>query len=208
VVATVLAGGSLPGPEYDDLWRFTFFSYHSGVSCFHEALIGTREAGEAITWENLKKFIKCSGGREYVKGLMDNLESFDLYLYEPTEALGAFTQPTIVPTLTPIPTPTVYISTARIIVKVFLDQNGNGVPDDGEWINAMKVRVLVSNTEEIIKLTENGIAIFDMTGYKPGSGIDVSLPGLYRNQTFLLPESGDYVVIFKFDQPVLPTALP
>jgi len=208
IVATLLAGGSLPGPEYDDLWKFTFATYHSGVSCFQEALIATKENGLPVNWENLKKYLNCTGGREYVKGFMENLETFDSYLYEPAEALDTFAQPTIVPTRTPIPTPTVYISNARIIVKVFMDRNGNGTPDDGEWIDAMTVRVAVSNTYEIIKRTENGIAIFDMTGYTPGSGIDVSLPGLYRNETFLLPESGDYVVVFKFDQPTLPTSLP
>ena len=56
--------------------------------------------------------------------------------------------------------------------------------------------------------TINGITTFDMTGYAPGSGIDVSLPGLYRNNTFLLPEHGNVTVVFKFDQPVLPTSLP
>jgi hypothetical protein len=102
----------------------------------------------------------------------------------------------------------VYISSARIVVRVYVDRNANGTPDEGEWIDAMTVRVTVSNTEEITQRTQNGVAIFDMAGYPPNSGIDVSLPGLYRNQTFLLPEEGDVEVVFKFDQPVLPTSLP
>jgi hypothetical protein len=47
-----------------------------------------------------------------------------------------------------------------------------------------------------------------MSGYTPGSGIDVSLPGLYRNQVFALPDQGDITIVFKFDQPVLPTVAP
>jgi len=116
--------------------------------------------------------------------------------------------PTIVPTRTPVPTPTVYVSSARIIVQVYMDRNGNGLPEDGEWIDAMTVQVSVSNTEQITQRTVNGIAIFDMSGYAPNSGIDVSLPGLYRNNVFLLPEQGDVTIVFKFDQPVLPTILP
>jgi hypothetical protein len=55
---------------------------------------------------------------------------------------------------------------------------------------------------------ENGITVFDMTGYTPGIGINVSLPGLYRSQTFVLPAQGETVVTFMFEQPVLPTSLP
>ena len=47
-----------------------------------------------------------------------------------------------------------------------------------------------------------------MTGYTPGIGINVSLPGWYRSQTFVLPAQGETVVTFMFEQPVLPTSLP
>jgi hypothetical protein len=89
-----------------------------------------------------------------------------------------------------------------------MDRNGNNAPDEGEWIDAMTVQVSVSNNEKITQRTINGVTTFDMAGYPPNSGIDVSLPGLYRNQTFLLPEQGNVTVVFKFDQPVLPTSLP
>jgi len=161
-----------------------------------------------VTWENVSKQLKCKGGAEYVNGYWDNLVAFDNYLYEPSDLLSVIAQPTIVPTRTPVPTPTVYISSAKIIVKVYVDRNGNGVADDGEWIDAMTVQVSVSNSEKLTQRTINGITTFDMTGYPPDSGIDVSLPGLYRNETFLLPKQGDVTVVFKFDQPVLPTTLP
>jgi hypothetical protein len=47
-----------------------------------------------------------------------------------------------------------------------------------------------------------------MTGYPPGIGIDVSLPGLYRSEDFTLPQQGEVVITFKFDQPTLPTIIP
>jgi hypothetical protein len=208
VVATIVAGGTSPAMDYEDLWKFTLASYHSGVSCFQDAVLATKKNRAALTWENVSKELKCKGGADYVNGYWDNITAFDFYLYEPGDLLSVISQPTIVPTRTPVPTPTVFISNARVIVQVYMDRNGNGAPDAGEWIDAMTVQVSVSNTEKLTQRTSNGVAIFDMTGYPPNSGIDVSLPGLYRNETFLLPEQGDVTIVFKFDQPVLPTTLP
>jgi hypothetical protein len=206
--ATVSAGGQSPDTDYEDYWRFTLASYHSGISCFQDAVHATKKSHLPVTWENVSYNLSCKGGTDYVKGYMDNLLSFDNYLYAPGDLLSVFAGPTIVPTRTPVPTPTVYVSDARIIVQVYIDRNGNNVPDDGEWIDAMTVQVSVSNTKQITQRTVNGIATFDMSGYTPNSGIDVSLPGLYRNNTFRLPEHGDVTIVFKFDQPVLPTSLP
>jgi len=208
VAATVAAGGSKPGPNYEDMWRFTLFSYHNGVSCFQKSLLDVKQNGLAVNWASLEEKVNCKGGNDYVNGFMDSLFAFDFYLYEPSDLLSSIAVPTIVPTRTPVPTATVYVSSARIIVRVYVDRNGNSQPDDGEWIDAMTVQVSVSNSQQITQRTQNGIAIFDMSGYTPNSGIDVSLPGLYRNQTFLLPEQGDVTVEFKFDQPALPTSLP
>jgi hypothetical protein len=206
-VATVQAGGQT-GTTYEDLWRFTLVSYHSGMSCFQQAVQATRENNQDMTWDYLKYNLKCKGAGEYVDGFMDNLLTFDVYRYEPSDALTTFVNPTIVPTRTPIPSPTVYISTAKITVQVYMDRNGNNAPDPGEWIDAMTVQVLISNSEKLTQRTQNGIVTFDMTGYTPDSGIEVSLPGLYRSEVFRLPEQGEKIVIFKFDQPALPTILP
>jgi hypothetical protein len=207
VVATIAAGGSA-GTTYEDLWRFTLLTYHSGSNCFRQAYVDLRKSGGDVNWDTLEEHLACKGGQPYVNGFMDNLFAFDSYLYQPSDALSGMAVPTIVPTRTPFPTPTVYVSTARIIVKVYVDRNANGTPEEGEWIDAMTVQFTVSNTQVITQRTQNGVAIFDMSGYTPNSGIDVSLPGLYRSQTFLLPEQGDVEVVFKFDQPVLPTTLP
>jgi hypothetical protein len=65
-----------------------------------------------------------------------------------------------------------------------------------------------SDNDELTKRTENGIAIFDMSGYRPNLNITVSLPGLFRSESFNLPETGEKLITFKFDQPTLPTSLP
>src|SRR5258706_942153 len=208
VAATVVAGGTSPNTDYEDMWRFTLASYHSGISWFQNAVLATKKNRLPVTWVNVSEEMSCKGGRDYVNGFMDSLFTFDRNLYEPGDLLSVIAAPTIVPTRTPVPTPTVFVSDAKIIVKVYIDRNGNNAPDDGEWIDAMSVQVSISNSKQLTQRTINGITTFDMSGYAPGSGIDVSLPGLYRNNTFLLPEHGDVTVVFKFDQPVLPTSLP
>jgi len=207
-VATVAAGGDTGNTSYEDLWRFTLVSYHSGVSCFQEAVKATRRARLPITWENVSQELSCRGGANYVNGFMENLSSFDLYLYEPSDADASITQATIIPTRTPAPTPTVFVSSAQVRVQVFMDRNANNIPEEGEWIDAMTVLLTTSTNEQITQRTQEGVAIFDMSGYTPGIGIIVSLPGLYRSQSFELPEQGVLPVTFRFEQPALPTLLP
>lgn len=208
VVATVAAGGARPGATYEDYWRFTLYTYHSGVSCFQETVKKTRDASLPVTWANFEKNMECRGGWDYVNGLMNNLFVFDRYLYQSIDTGRIQVAPTLIPTRTPIPTPTVYISTAVIKVQVYMDRNGNGAPDQDEWIDGMSVLLATSAGDQITLRTENGIVIFNMNGYRPGLGIDVSLPGLYRNEGFILPERGEIVLTFKFEQPALPTILP
>ena len=72
----------------------------------------------------------------------------------------------------------------------------------------MSVLLTTSSNQQITQRTQNGITIFDMTGYAPGIGVNVSLPGLYRDKSFVLPENGEVLITFMFEQPVLPTSLP
>ena len=207
-VATVAAGGTTGRTTYEDLWRFTLASYHNGSSCLQDAILTVRKANLPITWENVGEQLSCRGGADYVNGFMETLFAFDLYLYEPTDADILITQATIVPTRTPVPTPTLFISSAQVRVQVFMDRNANNTPDEGEWIDAMRVQLTTSTNEQFEQRTQNGIAIFDMSGFTPGIGITVSLPGLYRSESFELPEQGEVIVTFMFEQPPLPTVLP
>ncbi len=204
-VATLIAGDT-GTTSYEDLWRFTFLSYHSGMNCFQQAVVATRKAHKPVTWDNLVDRLKCKGARDYVDGFMGNLKSFDFYLAEPTDLV--LVAPTFIPTRTPFSTPTPFVSSATVKVQVFMDRNGNNSPDEGEWIDAMSVLLETSTGQQITMRTQNGIAIFDMSGYTPGIGINVSLPGLYRNQRFDLPQQGEVTVTFMFEQPPLPTVIP
>lgn len=207
-VATVAAGGDSDTTSYEDLWRFTLLSYHSGLSCFQDALIATRKAHKPFIWENVEESLKCRGGADYVNGFMSNLFAFDFYRLDYTDTNTVIAAPTIVPTSTPIPTPTVFISNATVRVQVFMDRNRNGTPEEDEWIDAMTVLLETSTNEQITQRTQNGIAVFDMSGYPPGIAVNVSLPGLYRNENFELPQEGEVTVTFVFELPLLPTVIP
>jgi len=208
-VATARANGETYEPvSYEDMWRFTFVAYHSGLNCFQRAVNTTRKSYLSVTWENLLAEFDCKGGVGYVDGFINNLNTFDLYLYQSVEPGVANTVPTYVPTRTPIPTPTVFASRASIMVQVYVDRNGNGSPDPDEWIDAMTVLVTTSDNNQLSQRTQNGIAIFDMSAFAPGITVTVSLPGLYRSEFLSLPEQGEVVVMFRFELPALPTNLP
>ena len=202
-----VVGGRIDDADYEDLWRFTLASYHSGVSCFINAVDDTKSENKDITWENLEDKLRCGKGADYVNGVMDNLFAFDFYLYQAADGDRILAASTIVATRTPVPTPTAYISSAVVKVQAYTDINGNGTPDENEWISGMSVQLEVSS-DTLSKRTENGVALFDVLPYRPGEGVTVSLPGLYRIEHLVLPETGEVVVTFKFDQPALPTILP
>jgi hypothetical protein len=206
-VATIIARGDGDTTSYEDLWRFTFLAYHSGLSCFQEAVRATVRDDQPITWENVEERINCRGGRDYVNGFMGNLLAFDLYLYQPGQASTVIVAPTIIPTRTPVSSPTPFISTATVRVEVFMDRNGNRSPDEGEWIDAMSVLLETSTNQQITQRTQNGVTVFDMSGFTPGIDINVSLPGLYRNERFELPQQGEVTVTFMFETPPLPTRI-
>ncbi len=207
-VATLNAGGESDITTYEDLWRFTFLSYHSGMNCLREAVIAVKKANAPLTWENVEDKLKCKGGADYVNGFVNNLEAFDLYLLDTNNIQATVAAPTIIPTRTPVPTPTVFVSNATVRVEVYMDRNGNNAPDEGEWIDAMTVLLETSTNQQITQRTQNGVAIFDMSGFTPGINVNVSLPGLYRNERFQLPQEGEVVVTFRFEQPPLPTSIP
>ena len=207
-VATIAAGGDTDTTSYEDLWRFTILSYHSGLHCFQEALLATRKAHRPFTWENVEDRLRCRGAADYVNAFMNNLFAFDFYRLDYTNTNVVLAEPTIIPTRTPISTATLFVSNATVRVQVYMDRNGNGTPEANEWIDGMPVLLETSTNEQITQRTENGIAIFDMSGYTPGIGINVSLPGFYRNQRFDLPQEGEVPVTFIFELPALPTTIP
>lgn len=197
-----------PSVEYDDLWKFTMATYHSGLSCVRDAVILTRENGKAETWENVSLNLTCKGTEDYVNGFWDTLLSFDAYLMDSDSVSRVQIAPTFVPKPTPIPPPTEISSSAKVWVRVYLDANNNGLPEEIELLDGIKAELLLRNGVLLSGSTFNGDVIFDMTGYQPGLNAIVSLPGLYREKLITLPEEGIVQIDFVFTVPDIPNEIP
>ena len=190
---------------YSDFWKFTLLSYHSGITCFENAVKATPK-GSPLDWDNLSENIACNGGKEYVDGVWGNLQSFDLYRYTPTEREIAQVEPEFRPTQTPIPTQVP--SSAQVVVQVFLDSNQNGVAEASELMDGVNILLQGENGRELRGSTLNGQATFGVADFPIGSEVIVSLPGLYRSETITVPGQGTIPLVFAFNQPTLPTTIP
>ena len=191
---------------YDDLWKLTLLSYHSGLSCFEQAIKTTAKENVTFAWENVAENVDCKGGEDYVNGVWGNLLSFENYRY--TESSQKSVQVTPVFASTPTPYPTAILSSGQLVVWVFLDANQNGTPEESEWMDGVPVRFQAENGTEMVVLTVNGKAQFDLSNIPADISAEVSLPGLYRSETIQIPARGIVTLNFIFEQPTLPTAIP
>jgi hypothetical protein len=193
---------------YNDLWKFTLVSYHSGIGCLQKAFAITKEAGQVIDWQHISENLNCKGSQNYVDGFWGSLLSFDMYRLDQDSTFFTQTTSIFVPTQTPIPPPTAIPAYAQIWVRVFMDANGNGLPEKSEWLNGLTVEMLLRNNKKLTEITSNGEAIFDMSGYPLGMDVIVSLPGFYREQLVTLPADGIIQIDFIFLPPEFPNQLP
>ena len=194
--------------DYESYWKFTLLSYHSGLTCLSTAVKGVKYVGDPMDWNHLSDQITCPGGRKYVDNFWANLELFDTYRYSPGSAPLVQFSPVFAPTHTPLPSPTPVISNARVQVTVYMDMNGNGTPEPNEGLNGIPVQLVFPDGRILSAVTSSGQASFDMSGYVAGTQITATLPNLYRNYRFYLPESGVVPIVFVFAQPTLPGKLP
>lgn len=197
-----------PSVEYDDLWKFTMATYHSGFGCVRDAVLLTRKNGQPENWENVSLNLSCNRADGYVDGFWGTLLSFDAYLMDSSSVNLVQFAPTFVATPTPILPPTEIPSSAKVWVRVYMDANNNSLPEEFELLDGIKAELLLRNGVLLSGQTLNGIVIFDMTGYPPGMNAIVSLPGLYREQLISLPEEGIVQVDFVFTVPDIPNEIP
>ena len=197
-----------PEAPYTDFWKFTLLSYHSGISCFEEAVAKVTKIGLPVDWDNVSGQLRCESGVKYVDGLWGNLLSFETYRYTPGDLEFVQVNPVFLPTRTPIPTATPNVSSASVEVVVYLDSNQNDSVDEGEGLDGIPVLLHAQDGTEISQTTVNGVVLFDLTGLPVGIEATISLVNLYRSETFVIPRDGVISQEFKFDQPVLPTAIP
>jgi hypothetical protein len=190
---------------YSDFWRFTLLSYHSGISCFENAVKATSK-GAPLDWETLSTNLECDGGEEYVDGVWGNLLNFELIRYTPS---GQEVQQVSADfAATPTPLPTAVLSTAQVVVQAFLDSNQNGIPEDSEWLDNITVLLQSEDGTELSGSIVNGQATLALADFDIGSEVTVSLPQYFRSETITVPAQGSVPVTFIFEQPTLPTAIP
>jgi hypothetical protein len=190
---------------YEDAWKITFASYHSGADCLLEAFNSYNENHSdetEITWGDVAENMKCKTGRDYVAKMESTLNAFEqnrkteyeLKLYKATE--GA------------IPSTTSFTSTAKVIVRIFIDKNTDGIQQPDEAVDNVKVDMLLSNGVIESKYSENGLVEFDLTGKTTGLIAKFTLPGLYRTATYVIPANGEIPITFVFIPAINPTSTP
>jgi hypothetical protein len=198
-----------PSVGYEDLWKFTLAAYHSGYSCVRDAISTTRKAGGREDWDTVSQNFGCKDAKTYVDGFWGSLLSFDRYQINAGSAISLVqVAPTFLPTPTPIVPPTALPSVAQVLVRVYLDANGNGAPDDIELLDGITVQLALRDGDILSAVTLDGKVTFDMVGYPPGMDIIASLPGLYREALFTLPKEGTVQIDFVFESPNIPQELP
>jgi hypothetical protein len=178
------------------------------VACLAEAIKNTKAAGDPIDWEHVGPQVNCPGGRKYVDNFWANLNLFDSYTINPGATPPPGVSPVFAPTSTPPPSPTASISTANVVVMVFMDANGNGTPEPSEGLDGIPVQLIFPDGRTLSAVTQQGRAQFDLSGTVTGTRITASLPNLYRNYRFYLPQSGTVPILFTFAQPTLPGNAP
>jgi hypothetical protein len=197
-----------PSVTYEDMWKYTLATYHSGFSCVRDAVRVARENKETEDWETVSSHISCRGTKRYVDGFWGSLVTFDSYLVHTSPLELAYAVPTFLPTPTPILAPTEIPSTAQISVRVYMDINGNGMPEENELLDGIAVDLVVRGEEVFSSVTRNGEVVFQPTGFPPGTDVFVRLPGLYREHFFSLPADGIVQIDFVFTAPIIPGELP
>jgi hypothetical protein len=194
---------------YEDYWKFTLVSYHSGLGCLQKAVEANDKSGRPMTWAFVSNELKCIGAKDYVDRFWSNLSTFDTGQKVVVNQLDIVKNvPVFAPTAIPKPTATPYVSRARVMVFVVYDENRNGIPEDKEWVTGLPVKILIPGQPELTGTTANGSALFDLTGYTPRTEITVSLPDLSRSEKVILTDEGIMTVVFIINQADLPKILP
>jgi hypothetical protein len=197
--------------SYEDLWKFTFLSYHSGYNCLATALDYTIINARAATWRSVSGYLRCAGGSAYVDSVWRLLSEFNTFRTQPPPGAKPEVLPTFKPTPeTPLPTatPTPVLAMSKIRVLVYVDKNANNYPDGDERVEDAAVTVTLPNGQVMRGATAGGEILFSMAGRPIGEEVLVALPELFRTQTVRVTRDGEIPVVFRLEEPVVPPVLP
>jgi hypothetical protein len=201
---------------YEDMWKLTFVSYHSGYECLATALDYLNYNEMPGDWKNISIFLGCPGASSYVNDAWKSLDEFDLYRVKHPDrdqmvALATFVpKPSATPAPTRVisPTPTLNLSLAHIRILVYVDKNGNNYPEESEKVDNIAVQAQFEDGSTLSVRTVRGEAVIDLSGRPVGGNITILLPDLYRTQKVRVKQDGEIPVIFRLQEPVVPPVLP
>jgi hypothetical protein len=196
---------------YEDMWKFTFLSYHAGYKTLADALFYADYNKQPTDWEHVSAFLPPQAGKVYVDNIWRALNEFDAYRVNRPAVARPESMATFAPTAvvaTPTPTPAAIRSMSKIRVLVYVDQNANARPDLGERTEGVNVVLTFPDGALLTARTAKGDVVFDVAGRAVGENVLISLPELYRTVKVRITRDGEIPVDFRLEQPVLPPALP
>jgi hypothetical protein len=193
---------------YEDLWRLTLVSYHSGYQCLADALNYVAYNGQVADWYNVTTYMGCYGAKAYADEVINYLKDFELFRLRQPESSRPASLPTFALTPAPTLTPTPVRALSHVFVQVYQDANDNYYPDSGENVDGVKIEVRLDNGQLIKAETVNGVAEINLAGQPVDINALVVLPELYRSQRIRVVRDGEIPVIFRLEQPVVPPGLP
>ncbi|MCX6034261.1 MAG: hypothetical protein NTV38_04695, partial [Chloroflexi bacterium] len=163
--------------NYEDFWKLTLVSYHSGFGCLDVAIEATAKAGESIDWPHVSEHLSCQGARDYVDNFWYSLITFDNKTMVPNIVETASVN--MIPTRTMMPSPMPTSSRASVHVHVYVDKNENNIPEPSEGVSGVSVKLTLSNgMYEFGTTNDQGEADFNLTGRTVGEDVNVSLVNL------------------------------
>jgi hypothetical protein len=198
---------------YEDYWRLTLVSYHSGYQCVAQALDYTIYNQLPTDWIYISRY-SCPGTNAYINNIWNALENFDAARIKRPDSPRPVYVPTFEATRTPVPTPTITPtpvierSLGSVRVLVYVDANNNFYPDPNERVDDVLVLARLPDGQEYTARTMNGEVLIDLTGQPIGRDVVISLPELFRTQRVRTLRDGEIPVVFRLEQPVVPPVLP
>ena len=207
-VESILTPAGVATSNYDDMWRFTLVSYHNGYQCLSDAITAAKNKNEPFDWEHVSAYMTCPAAVKYVDDVWGSLQVNTTAPYSTAVPDAPTLVPTFFPTSTPTSAPTPILSTGTLVVQVYIDYNHDNQIQTNELVNGVNINVTFSDGTVMSQATANGTTTFNLAGKVTGLGGTVSVPSLFRSETFAVPVSGQVQRVFKIEPPVLPTALP
>jgi hypothetical protein len=207
-VATIMGRPDPSITSYEDMWKFTLVSYHSGYQCLDDAFQTTKLNKAPLDWENVSTNLKCPASQYYVDEVWSKLDSFDSFALKASSPYEPILIPTFSPTSTPTLKPTPVIARSKLHVIVYMDYNNDQQPQPNEMIDGIEARISFSDSTSLTQIVRQGISTFDLTGQTINSTAEVHLPLVFRSNLLIIPETGELTLEFRLVPPVLPSSLP